>query len=85
MTKLHLPKSEYKRKQAYGSIIAQIMDKTRLSFPKKIREKEAFLQVVIEGCNEVDFNGKLPCKWGLISKPIEFLENLIDDEWAIEE
>lgn len=84
MTKLQLPKSEIKRKKAYGRIIAEIMDKTRLSFPKKIKEKEEFIQAVIERCNTVGFNEKLPCKWGLISNPIIFLEGLNEEDWEIE-
>ena len=83
MTKLVLPEKQKKKQQAYERIIAQIMDKTRLGFPGKIEDKEEFIQAVIKSCNKVDFGKKFQCKWGWISNPINFLENLNDEDWEI--
>ena len=83
MTKLVLPQKKKKKQQAYERIIAQIMDKTRLGFPGKINDKEEFIQAVIKRCNKVSFDKKFQCKWGWISNPITFLEELNDKDWEI--
>ena len=59
------------------------MDKTRLGFPGKINNKEEFLQAIMKRCNKVGFVKKFKCKWGWISRPIEFLESLKDEDWEI--
>ncbi len=83
MTKLVLPQKQKKKQQAYERIIAQIMDKTRLDFPSKINGKQQFLQAIIKRCEKTRFDKKFQCKWGWISNPIDFLEDLNDEDWEI--
>lgn len=84
MSELHLPIKGLKRKQAYERIIAQIMDKIKLNFPKEIEEKEQFLDKVIDRCEERGFTKKFKCRWGWVKRPIEFLESMKEEEWEIE-
>ncbi len=80
MSELHLPKKGLKRQQAYERIIAHIMDKTSLNFPKVIEDKEEFLKKVINRCEEKGFDKKFQCKWGWVKRPIEFLESMKEEE-----
>lgn len=79
-----MPGKSTKKQQAYERIIAQMMDKTKLGFPGAIKDKEEFLEAVIKRCRKTGFEKKFKCKWGWVKKPIEFLENIKEEEWTIE-
>lgn len=84
MNKLYLPQKQNHKQQAYERIIAQIMGKIKLNFPKEIKDKEQFLNEVISKCEEKGFTKKFQCKWGWVKRPIEFLESMKEEEWEIE-
>ena len=85
MNSLQFPKSNVERKKAYERVVAQLLSKTEMAFPKKITNKDIFLSELILHINsKKDKFSRIQCKWGLINDPVLLLEHLKDKNWEIE-
>ncbi|MHA1420081.1 MAG: hypothetical protein ACTSVO_00775 [Candidatus Heimdallarchaeaceae archaeon] len=83
MSKLRLPSKTSKRQQAFERIIAQFLFKLKLKFPKHITDKRIFLSLIISEYIKQQLPTRFPCRWGVIRKPVTFLEELGDDAWSL--